>query len=210
MSIITFVSILLSGFLIGWASKALIDKLSEHLKAKKMIEDVTKQFSQVLENIRSNKALFKSRVNQTVYISTDIVDYGPVDIVYLMDKKDVALFKGNKCIYTTHIIDTKVVSDIITSIRIKFNNQINDVVEVMGITISKSDFEKSLGVSLKDIEKQQQAFKKIQEDQKSDIDKIIESNEKRLSVDDILDKIGKVGYNNLTPQEKEFLKKNSN
>jgi hypothetical protein len=210
MSDITFTWILLSGFLIGWASKALIDKLSEHLKAKKMIEDVTKQFSQVLENIRSNKALFKSRVNQTVYISTDIVDYGPVDIVYLMDKKDVALFKGNKCIYTTHIIDTKVVSDIITSIRIKFNSQINDVVEVMGITISKSDFEKSLGVSLKDIEKQQQAFRKIQEDQKSDIDKIIENNEKMLSMDDILDKIGKVGYNNLTQQEKEFLKKNSN
>lgn len=205
MSIITFTWILLSGFFIGWASKSLSSKISEQIKSKKIIEDVTKQFSQVLENIRSNKALFKNRVNQTVYISTNIVDYGPVDIVYLMDKKDVALFKGNKCIYTTHTIDTKVVNDIITSIRIKFNNQINDVVEVMGITISKSDFEKSLGISLKDVEKQQQAFKKMQESQKSEIDKIIENNEKLLSVDDILDKIGKVGYNNLTQQEKEFL-----
>ncbi len=66
-----------------------------------------------------------------------------------------------------------------------------------------------MGISLKDVEKQQQAFKKMQESQKSEIDKIIENNEKLLSVDDILDKIGKVGYNNLTQQEKEFLKKNS-
>lgn len=200
---------LLAGFLIGWSSNSLYSKFSIHNNNKKILHDTTKQFSEVLENIKSNKALFKSRVNQTVYITTNIKDYGDVELVYLMDKKDIALFKENKCIYTSHILGN-MISDIITSIRIKFNNEINDTVEVLGIVFSKSDFKRMFKMDPNDIEKHQQAINKIQEDQKSDIQKIIEKNEKKLSLNDILDKIGEVGYNNLTPDEKEFLKNNSN
>jgi len=200
---------LLAGFLIGWSCNSLYSKFSIHNNNKKILHDTTKQFSEVLENIKSNKALFKSRVNQTVYITTNIKDYGDVELVYLMDKKDIALFKENKCIYTSHILGN-MISDIITSIRIKFNNEINDTVEVLGIVFSKSDFKRMFKMDPNDIEKHQQAINKIQEDQKSDIQKIIEKNEKKLSLNDILDKIGEVGYNNLTPDEKEFLKNNSN
>lgn len=206
MEILAYISI---GFLIGWFSNSIIVNLSNHNKNKKIVDNISKQYLESLQNIRSNKVVFKSRVNQTVYISTIIKDYGNIDIVYLIDRKDVAIFKDNKCIYTSHSIDPQIVSDIITSIRIRFNSEINDVVEVLGITISKSDFGKMFNMDVKDIESQQNIIKKFQEDQKSDIQKIIEKNEKKMSMDDILDKIGKVGYDNLSPDEKEFLKNQS-
>jgi hypothetical protein len=199
--------LLLSVFFIGWFSNILSLRISNYLKSQKIINDSNSKFKQVLDNIKSNKALFKSRVNHTIYISTSIIDYGLIDIVYLIDKKDIALFKNDNCIYTTHVTDKKIIDDIILSIRTKFNSQINDVVQVMGITISKEEFEKSFNVNISDIKKQQ---KMIQNEQKSDIEKIIENNNKKLSIDDILDKIGKIGYDNLSPNEKEFLKKNSN
>jgi hypothetical protein len=210
MSIITFIGLLIFGFCLGWASNTLVTNMINTRKNKKIIDDITDRFSEVLQNVRSSKSLFKSRVNQTVYISTPIKDYGSIEVVYLLDKKDIALFKDGKCIYTSHVVDVKIIEDIITSIRIKHNNEINDTVEVLGITLSKSEFGKMFNIDIKDVEKQQKAIKKAQEDQKSDIQKIIEKNEKKMSLDDILDKIGKVGYNNLTPDEKEFLKKHNN
>lgn len=206
MEIILYI---LAGFFLGWSCNSFITKMMILQKNKKIIDDVTKQFSEVLQNVRSSKALFKSRVNQTVYISTTTEDYGNIDVLYLMDKKDIALFKDNKCIYTTHITDPKMVSDIITSIRIKFNNEINDTVEVLGITLSKSEFGKMFKIDEKDVDKHHESIKKFQDDQKSDIQKIIEKNEKKFSLNDVLDKIGKVGYENLTDEEKEFLKKHS-
>lgn len=200
---------ILLGFLIGWYSNSVMANLINYNKNKRIIDDVSKQYSESLQNIRSGKASFKSRVNQTVYILTNIKDYGNIELLYLMDKKDIALIKDGKVIYTSHVVDSKIVSDLITSIRIKFNNEINDTVDVLGITISKSDLGKSFNLDAKDIEKQQKAIKRLQEDQKSDIQKIIEKNEKKMSLDDILDKIGKVGYNSLTPDEKEFLKKHN-
>lgn len=195
------------GFGLGIFAQILFHRLSTNAKNKKIIDDVTKQFSEILQNILSNKAIFKSRVNQTVYITTNIKDYGDVDLLYLMDKNDVGIFKDNNCIYTTHVVEGQVIKDILSSIDLKFGKDINNTIEVSGITLSKGEFEKIFSVDIKEIERQQQShINKIQEEQKSDIEKLIESNSKKLSLDDILDKIGKVGFVSLTDEEKEFLK----
>ena len=195
---------LLLGIVIGWFSNTLISKYLAKKANKKIISGITKKYSNVLNNINMNKSYFKNRINQAVYISTNIEEHGDVDVVYLIDKKDIAIFKSEKCIYTSHSIDTKIITDIITSIRMKFMNKINDVVEVAGLLFSKTEFEKKFNINVNEIQKQQ---KKFQEEQKSDIQKIIDENSQKLSVDDILDKISKVGYENLTKSEKEFLNK---
>lgn len=198
---------LLLGIVIGWGLNTLISRHLALKANKKTISDITEKYSNVLNNIKTNKASFKNRINQAVYISTNIKEHGDVELVYLIDKKDVAIFKSEKCIYTSHSIDAKIITDIITSIRMKFMNQINDVVEVAGLLFSKTEFEKKFNINIGDIQKQQ---KKFQEEQKSDIQKIIDENSQKLSVDDILDKISKVGYENLTKSEKEFLNKTNN
>ena len=171
-------------------------------KEKALIDDIKNQFLQLLNNIKSKKSKFKSRVNQTVYISSTLTDYGNIELVYLMNKEDVAIFKDNKCIYTSVGLDSEVKKNLISTINSVYNNDINNVVEVMGFVFSVNEFERTFNVSVKDLQKQQ---KNIVDMQKSDVDKIVENNSKKLTLDDILDKISKVGFDNLTDDEKNFL-----
>ncbi len=195
------------GLVTGWWAKSITVKKNEFLKNKKILADASKQYSEVLSNIRSGKCNFKSRINKTVYILTSIEDHGNVDVVYMMDKKDIAIFKENKCIYTS-TSPNETINDIIKSIKIKFGKEINDTVDVLGITFSKNEFERMLSINSQ-ISIQHLPIKKM-DDQKSDIDKIIDDNNSKLSLDNVLDRIGQVGYDNLTKKEKEFLKNHNN
>lgn len=198
-------------FLLGYISCVFVSRYSSRLKIKNVLKDINNQFNQILDNVRSGRSKFASRVNNVVYIKTSLIDYGNIDVVYFMDKEDLAIFKDGKCIYTSKEASRKTVLDIISSINIKYKNNINDVVEVMGLVFSREDFEKTFNIDVKQLHEQQSKqmdmLKKIQEDQKSDIQKIIEKNEVKLDLDDILDKISKIGYNNLTKEEKDFLDK---
>lgn len=207
MEVIFCISMLIIGALAGWWAKSLRDWDIELKRNKKVMDNVSKQYLEILENIRCGKCKFKSRINKTVYIRTNIGDHGEVDVVYMMDNKDVAIFKESKCIYASNP-HKETISDIIKSIRIKFGKEINDTVDVMGITFSKNEFERMLGINSQ--VSQNTSMGKVNEDQKSDIDKIIENNNNKLSLDSILDRIGEVGYDKLTDKEKEFLKRHNN
>ena len=183
-------------FLIGWYSNTIYTNISKYLSNKKLTKSINDRFKNIFNIIKSGQCKFKSRVNQTVYISINIKEHGDVDLVYFLDKKDIAIFKENKCIYTSYLVDKKIIDDTITIIRTKFHNEINDVVEVLGIVVSKMEFDKMFGKGIK-----------IGNQDKSDIEKIIEKNNSKLCLDDILDKIGINGYESLTIVEKEFLKK---
>lgn len=200
--IITRVLIGIFFLYLGWTLKSTHFKISSMKKEKALIDDIKNQFLQLLNNIKSKKSKFKSRVNQTVYISSTLTDYGNIELVYLMNKEDVAIFKDNKCIYTSVGLDSEVKKNLISTINSVYNNDINNVVEVMGFVFSINEFERTFNVSVKDLQKQQ---KNIVDMQKSDVDKIVENNSKKLTLDDILDKISKVGFDNLTDDEKNFL-----
>jgi hypothetical protein len=190
--------IFISGLLIGCLITYILSNLISRSKNKSILKDNINQFIQILKNIKSDKTKFKSRVNNTIYIETNLSDYGDVGLVCLLDKKDISIFKDEKCIYTSNLINSDLVNEITKEIELKHNKDINDVIEILGFVFSREDFEKSFNVNIKEIKND---IKK----EESDIEKILKKNKKRFDIDEILDKISKVGIQNLTEEEKQFL-----
>ena len=188
----------ISGLLIGCLITYILSNLISRSKNKSILKDNINQFIQILKNIKSDKTKFKSRVNNTIYIETNLSDYGDVGLVCLLDKKDISIFKDEKCIYTSNLINSDLINEITKAIELKHNKDINDVVEILGFVFSREDFEKSFNVNIKEIKN---GVKK----EESDIEKILKKNKKRFDIDEILDKISKVGIENLTEEEKQFL-----
>jgi len=195
-------------FILGFLYAKFTETIKKNIRNKKIIEDILIQFKEILENIKKNQAVFISRVNQTVMIDTRLKQHDIVNIVYLMDKKVVCIFKENKCIYTSETIDNDLRDSIIQNIHEKYGSQINDVVEVLGVTISREELESKL----KDFENanpnlDMTIFNK--EKEMSDVEKIIEENNEKFDIDSILDKINKVGMEKITKEELDFLKTQS-
>jgi hypothetical protein len=184
-------------------------KLSEFISNKKIqkqnddiLKDRQEQYSEILTKLSTGKTRFKTRVNQTVYISVKLKDHGKVNLLYLMDKKDIAIFKEDKCLYTSDQVDQNLLTDIITSIENRHGWKIEDVVNVLGFVFYREDFEKSFGMKFDDISK---SLGMRQQQSDSEIDNIVNNNETKFDIDEVLDKIGKLGIEMLSKEEKEFL-----
>jgi len=165
---------------------------------KKEINDI---FQGILDNIYTHKTSFNSRINNTVSVMTELENLGSINIVYLMDRKDIAVFKGDKCIYTSDSAEKELVEEIIMGVEIFYKHEINDVVNVMGMVFSRDEFEKKFGVKVDDIKKGTFGSK----EELSDVEKIKKRNEFKFNIDEILDRISSVGIENLTPEERNFL-----
>jgi hypothetical protein len=176
--------------------------LSLKIEKMKMVKDVNELYLSILDNINNKKTKFKSRVNNTIYIGTKLPDLGKVEVVYLLDKGDVVVFKDKKCILTSELVNTDTLEQISNSINMVHYDEINDVIEIMGMIFSRVDFEKTFNVNFEEMKNKMNL---AQESSSSDIDKIIEENEFKFDVDSILDKISKFGIENLSPEEKNFL-----
>jgi hypothetical protein len=184
------------------------NKLSKKIAHNKLILDKNKQFKQILEKVNTKRSRFKTRINNTVYIGIKLEDYGRVDVVYFLDKKEnqLNIFKGDKLIITSDLVSEELLNEIINSINRVHYHRITDVVEILGLVFYREDFEKSFGISFEDLkEKQMNMMKSMNEENQSDIQKIINKNNTKLDIDDILDKINRVGIENLTEEEKQFL-----
>ena len=103
----------------------------------KLIENINKQYVQLLDNITTGLSKFKSRVNSTVHIESTLQDHGNIDIIYLLDKNDVAIFQNNKCLYTSDKADKHVISDIAKAIDHLYKREISEVVNFFGLVLSK-------------------------------------------------------------------------
>jgi hypothetical protein len=186
----TIISVLFIGILIGVlisiSSFFFLNKFAER-KIKKQNQSV---YQEILDSINSDDITFGSRINNTVHLNIKIKSEGEVQIMYFLDKKEIAIFKGNDCLYTSALIQSDVLDKISTGIWIRFSNQINDVV-----SFSNNVFDKRTFVIISGLSNQNNG-------------EIIEDHGFTYSynLDDILDKINKVGYDNLTEPEKEFLK----
>jgi len=195
------IEIFIGGLFLGIIITKLILFFLTNLREKDIINDINSQFKQILSNLSIGSTKFRSRVNSTVYIETKLNDYGEVGLVYLMDKKDIAIFKNEKCIYTTDNVDDYLVNEITKAIEMKHNKDINDTIEILGFVFSREEFEKTFSINMDDIKIDNLPKKEL-----SDIEKIVKKNKKRFDIDEILDKISKVGLGNLTEDEKKFLK----
>ncbi len=178
---------LIIGFIIGilstFGTLVFLSKRDEKRLVKKHIG----VYNDILNQLTSNNVEFISRINNTVQLNTIIDIEGDVQIMYFLDKQDVSVFRDGDCLYTSNLIGKELIESILKTIWSKFSFQINDVVQLLNNTFDKRTFMIISG-SNKD-------------------DQNIDSNDTIIhTLDDILDRINEVGYNNLTESEKEFLK----
>lgn len=204
-----FILGLLWGIVIGLISYHYYSKIKRDLLDKKILNNISLNFKEVLTNIKKGRAVFVSRVNQTVIVDTKLSSLDIVNIVYLMDKGVLCIFKDNQCLYTTESIDTDLTSELLMEINDKFNNQINDVVNIMGMTISKEEFQLKMEEMKKWNLNNPNAINDMDIDQKSDIDEIKNENENKFDTDEILDKINKFGIKSLSNEELNYLNNQS-
>jgi hypothetical protein len=204
-----FILGLLWGMVTGIISYHYYSKIKRDLLDKKILNNISLNFKEVLTNIKKGRAVFVSRVNQTVIVDTKLSSLDIVNIVYLMDKGVLCIFKDNQCLYTTESIDTDLTSELLMEINDKFNNQINDVVNIMGMTISKEEFQIKMEEMKKWNLNNPNSINDMDIDQKSDIEEIKNENKNKFDTDEILDKINKSGIESLSIEELNYLNNQS-
>jgi len=195
-----------TAFVLGILFYTILESLTKYLKSKKIIDDSSNQFKEIIKNLKTGTTNFVSRVNETIFIDTNLKDWKDVSIIYLIDKQIVCIFKDNKCLYTTEIVDETLKNKLISEICEKYKKEIDDVIEIMGTKISKSEFENRVN-EFKSSSMEDFNFNFDSEEQDSDVDKIVSDNENKFDLDEILDKLAKNDYNrNLLSQEEiDFL-----
>lgn len=195
-------------FIFGFLTKAILDGLksvSKEIKERKRIEQ---RFKQVLRRIRKGKSDFKTRVNDTVYITMQLHEIGEVDIVFFLDSKRVGIFKENKCLEVSDSINKELNDEIVAEIETRYKEDIDDVVELLGNKISKKEVDEKIeNISQIVNSKLEDIFKS------SGLSNDIEPVEEVHSEEDInaiFDKIAKSGIESITPAEKKILDDYSN
>ena len=199
----SIIAIILGFFCLGYLFNTLLRKIVDWYNDGKYKKEIMDIFQSVLDNLYTNKTSFGSRINNTVTIITELNQIGMVNVVYLMDRHDIAIFKGDKCIYTSDSIDKSIVDEIIVGLDVFYKHEINDVVNVMGMVFSRDEFESKFKIRVEDMKKGM--FGNSPKEEMSDIEKIKRQNDVKFNIDDILDRITSVGIENLTPEEKKFL-----
>lgn len=195
MNIIFFTS----GVIFGMIIQRLILFLIKNYQDKKLSNEIKSQFLQIIKNLKSGKSKFKTRVKDTVLLESHLEDYGVVNLIYFLDKEEISILKEEKIMFSSHSVkDKNTIKELINTIKEKFGKKINDTIEVMGIKVSREEFEKNLRIQITELKKSQQP--------ENDVDQIIMDNSSKLDIDEILDKISKEGLESLTETELNFLR----
>lgn len=208
MMIIYTLTLILAGIVLGIYFKSLYLKRSKINSEKSKNDKDKRVFYEVLENLYKDKCRFKIRINNQVTISTQLEELGEIDIYYFIKEPKIALFKGENCIHTTTNMDRDIIDSIINFINQRYSNEIHDIVTFLGITYSKPEIEKMLGVNWEDFQKTMNKVISMTDPTVSREHEIFgnqDSEEDIYNVDDILDKIGRFGMKSLTNDEKRFL-----
>jgi hypothetical protein len=208
MIILYFFLIFIFGVSIGgYLQKRLTERLIK-LETEKISLSKNNDYIEAISKIKSGMSQFKTRVNDTVYIGCNLKEWGDVDIIYLMDKQDVAIFQGNKCLHTSDGVKKEILGELMSVIFRTYNRKINDVVEILGFIIYREEFEKTFNIKAEELKKLNLFSQQPVES--NEIDKINSDNEMKFDIDEILDKISALGIQSLTFEERLFLDKYSN
>ena len=186
--IIGFLSI---GFSLGLYVQRKLTERAFRLESEKFSLSKKNQYLEVLSNIKFGSSQFKTRVNDTVYVSTTLSEYGDIDVIYLIDKNDIAIFQGAKCLNTSDGIDLNIINEIISTIYTIYDKKINDFVDILGFKFYREEFERSFNVKVDDLKNINLFGGMINNHDidKNEIDQIKSENKKKFNLDDILDKI---------------------
>lgn len=185
--------ILLLGILIGAPLTLFGLIILENHRNKKNQDFLDTLFKEVLSNIANDNSKFISRINNIVNVEMNLESHGKVNIMYWLDKKDVSIFKGKDCIYTSNSVSPDITKKIALNILRKYNFNINNTIIVLDTIFDRDTFIKLTGPHTD-----------------TEIGNIITPQLKEPSLDEILDKINIIGYDNLSDFEKKLLKKYGN
>lgn len=162
--------------------------LTKHFQNVKLTEECSRLYREVYESILSNRSSFKSRVNNCVEILVDTPSYGSFQLFYYPDKKDLVLARSKEIVYTTHYCKPEIIEKVSNLILSKYNREISDVIRLGNHVIDANTYN-------------------------SIVNSYYPSNFRTpppssfsYDLDDVLDRISQVGYDNLTDGEKDFLK----
>lgn len=176
------------GIAIGFSSCILILSYKKNKILKKYNDDIENMFSVILYTFE--RLTFVKRINKYAYFTYDLWE-----IIYQLDNRTIHIFNKEECLATSKNINTskglKIIEDILTSIDKTWGKEINNTIIIDSNELSVNYVESQIKKAQMD-----PILAKIEKDSK-----II-----HLTIDDVLDKINKVGYTNLTNEEKDFLK----
>lgn len=185
-------------FLIGFISGKVYTKyrtIKDAINAKKVYNDELESiFSELLKKVDNFETVFKTRLNNSICFTTNLSKYGNVSVLYIYNEHNlpiISIHLDDVCVASsTYINNNNLISKLSYSINFVHRNEISDVVDILGIKLYRKDFEKSLNSI---------------ESSNNDLSDIIETNKNNLDLDEILDKINKVGLSKLSKEEKDFL-----
>ena len=182
-----FLGVFLLGVCVGSAISILITEITVKRKLDQISREINSYFTKVLDAMSSGRFVSRLNDNSLFKIRMDGEEY---DLYYLMDKDQIAIFKDKDCVkISDDRVDIKIINSIIDVINSRWRSQIDDTVIIRGSIIDRTTYDRLTNNFNEDENK----FN-------------ISRNESSLDLDDILDRINTIGFDNLTDSEKEFLK----
>lgn len=190
------ITVISLSFFLGVFFHFFIQRMIEMWNKKKDQKVKEGYFREIRSKIESGNSNFISRINNLVILSSKMDDFGDVMITYNIEQKEVVILKDNKPILTNKQITIQESVKLTEAIEKTHQKKLNDNVEILGQIYNRTELEKSL----KDI------VSLLGGEEKGNI----QDDAPQFKIDDILDKINKVGMEGLTPEEREFLRKYNN
>lgn len=193
-------SFIIISFLFGGIVFMACNSIYKKVLEMNSITNINALYSEILFSISKSK--FVTRVNNNVTVECATGTLGVFSLLYMIDRDDIAVFKDGKCIYTTENVRDDLVQGIVKKINNQHKKEINDVVSIFGFTFSRIDFETKFKMKIEN----GMLYPLDKKEEESDVDKIVNKNSEMFNMDEILDKINNVGIDNLSVEEKAFLK----
>ncbi len=195
---IVFIWVTFLAFYVGFMLCNFLTVRNNKKEKDEYINLVNSVFEDILDDIKNST--FSNRINNTVTLNAY---YGGevVTVMYMIDKKDIAIFKDERCIYTSESVDASIVNQLVNAIKSYHRGKINDVINVMGFVFSREYFETTFKIKTEDLKRGMYG----PQQEVSEVDKIKTENNTKLDIDEILDRILEVGVDKLSVEESKFL-----
>jgi pentose-5-phosphate-3-epimerase len=189
----------------GFLFKAFIDGIIKTINAIKIKKENEQKFKQVLDKIRNGKSKFKTRINNTVYITTTLNETEDVSLILFLDTKKVAIFKKDICLNTSDSISEELRKEIVKEIEDRYGIEIEDTVELLGNKIWRKEVEDKISEVMQSDEVNSKLEELRQYLANNDIIVSEDYGYTQEDVDAIFDKIAKSGMKSITDDEKKIL-----
>ncbi|MCK9475575.1 MAG: hypothetical protein M0R46_06645 [Candidatus Muirbacterium halophilum] len=191
-------------FLTGCLIMYLIIIIKNYFIRKSNLHEIKKVYNELYDNLINNMVIFNNRIDDLIILNTNLANCGKVEIIIYLNKSDIFILQNDVTLFDSKLIDLDLTNKIRQKIISDYKLDINNTIEINGMIFNKNEY---------DI-RSAELYNKILSDFNNSnpyINDIVNESESQnikheYNLNDILDKINKIGYNNLSYYEKEFLK----